>query len=415
MRLLLGTIGSLGDLHPYLALGRALAERGVEVVIATAPAHAKRVIAAGLVAAPVRPDEPDWSQTPGLMAALMDPKRGSERIVREYLMPGLRETASDFAAALEGVDAVVSHPLALPLPLLAEQRGLPWVSSVLAPISLFSAHDPPVLAPAPWLRHFRWLGPGFHRALFRGGRKMSRGWLADWDALRRDLGLPPSDAHALFEGQYSPRLNLALFSPRFGPRQPDWPAATVAPGFPLYDPPGAEPDPELEDFLAAGTPPLVFTLGSSAVRCAEGFYQRALEAARLLRRRAVFLVGEDAANDLGPLEDSFLARRYLDFARIFPRAALVVHQGGIGTTAQGLRAGVPALIVPFSHDQFDNAARAARLGAAEMGNHRWNAKRLSAACARLLARRRPTELAAALAAEPGAEGAAEALLQALAH
>lgn len=412
MRILLGTIGSLGDLHPYLAVGRALQARGVEVVVASAPAHAPRIAAAGLRSAPVRPDEPDWLQQPALMAELMDPRLGTERLIRDYLMPTLRQSAEDFAAALAGVDVLVSHPIAMALPSLAAQRGLPWISSVLAPISMFSAYDPPVIAPAPWLRHLRWLGPGFHRALFRAAKWSSRDWMAPLAEYRHALGLPPATAHPLFEGQYSPRLNLALFSPLFGPPQRDWHAPTVTPGFPLYDPPTAEPDPVLEDFLAAGEPPMVFTLGSSAVRCAAGFYQRALAAARLLRRRAIFLVGDDAANELGPLEEAFLARRYLDFGRIFPRAAMVVHQGGIGTTAQGLHAGVPALIVPFSHDQFDNAHRAARLGAAAVGDRRWSAARLAAACAALLSRPRPTELALQLAAEAGAEGAADAILDA---
>lgn len=346
------------------------------------------------------------------MAELMDPIRGSERLLREYILPRLPETAADFAAAFDGVDAVVSHPLTFPVPLLAEQRGVPWVSSVLAPLCLFSADDPPVLPFAPWLRRLHALGPWVHRAMFRAARWGSLRWLDSWHELRRELGLSKSRSNPLMEGQFSPRLNLALFSPLFAAPQSDWPAATVTPGFPLYDPEVAEPDPVLEDFLAAGEPPIVFTLGSSAVRCAAGFYQRALAAARLLRRRAIFLVGDDAANELGPLEDAFLTRRYLDFGRLFPRAAMVVHQGGIGTTAQGLHAGVPALIVPFSHDQFDNAHRATRMGAAAVGDRRWSAVRLAAACAALLARPRPTDLAERLAAEPGVEGAADALLAA---
>lgn len=415
MRILLGTIGSLGDLHPYLAIGRALQARGAEVVVATAPAHAPRVQAAGLRSAPVRPDEPDWRQHPRLMEELMDAKRGSERLIRDYLLPVLRETSADFSAALdEGFDAVVTHPITLPLPLLAQARGLPWISSVLAPICHFSAHDPSLAGPAPWLRHLFWLGPGFHRALLRLARRLTRPWLSPWDDLRRELGLPPCDGHPLFEAQYSPTLHLGLFSPRFAPPQVDWPARTLTPGFPLYDPPASAPDPELEQFLQAGPAPLVFTLGSSAVRCAAGFYERALAAARAVKQRAIFLLGDESANnELGPLEDAFLTRPYLDFGRIFPRAAVVVHQGGIGTTAQALHAGVPALILPFAHDQFDNAWRAQRLGAALMGDRHWSAAKLARACAQLLARPRPTVLARELAAEPGAEGAAEAILSAV--
>ena len=109
-----------------------------------------------------------------------------------------------------------------------------------------------------------------------------------------------SNLLSVFEGGYSPYLNLALFSPALGRRQPDWPANTVVTGFPFYDrfAPGQGMPPELEEFLQAGAPPLVFTLGSSAVMLGDDFYVESARAAQVLGRRAVLLVGQEGWNRL---------------------------------------------------------------------------------------------------------------------
>jgi UDP:flavonoid glycosyltransferase YjiC (YdhE family) len=140
----------------------------------------------------------------------------------------------------------------------------------------------------------------------------------------------------------------------------------------------------VEKFLAAGEPPIVFTLGSAAVALAGDFFRVSAQAAQILGRRAVLLLGKNPAPpDLLP---SVLTWDYLPYGQILPRAAAIVHQGGIGTTAQSLRAGRPMLVVPFAHDQFDNAARIARLGIAEiLPRHHYRPPRVIAALDRLLA------------------------------
>ncbi|HKQ53039.1 MAG TPA: nucleotide disphospho-sugar-binding domain-containing protein [Pyrinomonadaceae bacterium] len=120
--------------------------------------------------------------------------------------------------------------------------------------------------------------------------------------------------------------------------------------------------PELKNFLDDGPAPLVFTLGSSAVFVAEDFYRESALAAKRLGCRAVLLLGDARNLPAEPLPAGVVAFEYAPYSQILPRAAAVVHQGGVGTTGQALRAGVPTLIVPFNHDQPDNAARVARLG-----------------------------------------------------
>ena len=269
-RVVLTTFGSLGDLHPYLAVALGLRERGHVPVIATIGMYRERVERLGIEYRPVRAvrfERPDGD----LMRQVMDSRKGPEFIVRELLMPGLRDAYADTGAAAEGADLLVTHPMMYATPLVAELRGLPWVSTMLAPMGFFSAHDPPVL-PLPLISRLRPLGPAFHGPLLRALKRTVRSWGRPWHDLRRELGLPPA-ADPLFEGMASPDLTLAMFSGLLGQVQPDWPARAEVTGFPFYDEGGGDADPQLASFLDDGPPPVVFTLGTSAVMDAGRFYQ----------------------------------------------------------------------------------------------------------------------------------------------
>jgi UDP:flavonoid glycosyltransferase YjiC (YdhE family) len=157
---------------------------------------------------------------------------------------------------------------------------------------------------------------------------------------------------------------LALFSPILAAPQSDWPACAHATGFPFFDHSQENPT-ELQKFLDAGEPPIVFTLGSAAVGTAGDFFQQSADAALRLGRRAVLLVGRDPRNwPIPTLPEGVIGVPYAPHAAVFPYACVVVHQGGIGTTGEAMRAGRPMLVVPYSHDQPDHAARLARLGIA---------------------------------------------------
>jgi UDP:flavonoid glycosyltransferase YjiC (YdhE family) len=177
--------------------------------------------------------------------------------------------------------------------------------------------------------------------------------------------------------------------------------------------------PELSRFLDAGPPPVVFTLGSSAVMDAGRFFEESLDAARAVGRRAVLLVGRDPRNrSLTPLPDSAIAVEYAPYSAVLPRAAAVVHQGGVGTTAQALRAGRPMLVVPWSHDQPDNAERVRRLGVGlTVSRARYRAATAAAALRRLLGEppfgERAAEIGRLVRAEDGAADACDALERSL--
>jgi UDP:flavonoid glycosyltransferase YjiC (YdhE family) len=211
-----------------------------------------------------------------------------------------------------------------------------------------------------------------------------------------------------------------MFSTHFAGKQPDWPPQTVITGFPFYDQDGEAGMPsELVRFLEAGPPPLVFTLGSSAVGDAGPFYDHSATAAKLLGRRAVLLVGKDPRNRPASLPDGVVAFDYAPFSELFPRAAAIVHQGGIGTMAQAMRSGRPMLVMPYAHDQPDNAERATRLGIARtVSRQRYNPARAAAELRHLLDEpaysHRASEIGEQVRQEDGVRAACdslEALLQ----
>ena len=364
-RIVFATFGSLGDLHPYVAIGHELVRRGHRPLIASFEEYRAAVVEAGIEFAPMRPAMSAFGERTAMMEQLFDPWRGPELMVRGIFIPHVHESYQDLARACRGADVLVTHPLAFAGPLLAQKEGMRWVSTALSPMTLFSAIDPPLFPAAPWMRWARRLGVAPYRLLFRIPRAIVRRWERPLREFRAELGLPATEAIAQFEGQHSPRLNLALFSRVLAAPQPDWPAHTIVCGFPRYDgaPPDARVQAELETFLESGDPPIVFGLGSSAVMVAGDFWRAAIEAAQRLGRRALLLTGT-SPECLGTVPPTVKAFNYLPYSAVFPRALAIVHSGGIGTLAQALAAGRPQLIVPVAFDQPDNARRAVRLGVA---------------------------------------------------
>lgn len=358
-RVVLACWGSFGDLYPSLGLAAELKASGHTPVVATSLLYQELVVRTGAEFAPVRP-EVDPSDT-ALMARLMDPIRGSEFIIRELLVPAVRDAYADLTDAIRGADLIVSHPVTFAAPLVAERHGVPWLSTVLAPTSLFSVHDFPLLPPAPGLMRAARGSPWIARAVLRLAYAVTARWTAPIRKFRSELGLPKAP-DPLYSGQFSRFGTLALFSRVMASPQPDWPPHTTLTGFVFH----AEDEPlddELRAFLDAGDPPIVFTLGTSAVASPGAFYRESVSAALALGRRAVLLVGHHPENRPPGLPSSILAVPYAPHAPLFARAATIVHQGGAGTTAQALRSGKPMLVVPHAHDQPDNAARVARWGA----------------------------------------------------
>jgi len=359
-KIVISTFGSFGDIHPYMAIGLELKRRGHVPVIATMAGYREKIEGVGLEFAPVRPDIPSpKEQGQEFIDKLMQPMTGPRFLVEEVIFPAVRESYADLLAVIPGADLLVTHPAAPAGPLIGRKSGMPWISTVLAPFSFYSSYDPPVPPFWQWTRKFSLLGPtvmGFLLGMAKGTYKARA-----VTEFRAELGLEDT-GNPMFEGQHSPTLVLALFSELFGRRQPDWPAQSRITGFCFYDGHYESQMPaELSRFLDNGAPPIVFTLGSSAVWVARDFYEESIQAAKLVGRRAVLLIG-DERNLPRSLPEGVIALDYVPYQALLPRACAVVHHGGVGTTSLALLAGVPTLIVPFAFDQSDNAEHARKLG-----------------------------------------------------
>jgi len=399
-KILFATIGSLGDLHPCLGLGLELQRRDHTVTIAATPWYREKVESCGIAFAPLRPD---WDPTSGdLIAQCANVRRGPEVLVRGMILPHLRDTYTDLLDRARDADLMIAGELVYAAPLVAEKLNLRWASAILSPCTFFSAHDPSLLVTAPELMLLRKAGVGVNRAIVNFSRLMTESWWKPVRALRHDEGLGPG-RNPLLDDKFSRDLVLALFSRQLANPQPDWPPQTVQPGFVFFDRAHSAPSnpntdsAALAQLLPAGDPPIVFTQGSTAVHHPGEFYSVSLEAARRIGRRAL-LIGADPA--FSPTAPDLLSVRYAPYSAVFPHAAVIVHQGGSGTTGQAMQAGRPQLFVPFGWDQPDNAARLTRQGCSlTLARSRYTPGRAARMLARLIAEPHFQQRAASLQKE----------------
>lgn len=359
------TFGSLGDVYPYVAIALELRKLGHNVTIATNGDHKQLVEKNGVNFLHVRPDVQDlMDRDKDMFRKAMDRRTGAQFVLREIVVKNARVSFDDLFNQAKSltIDLFVTHPLTYHAILTARKLGTKHVATILSPISFFSKYDAPALPDAEFIpRLASILGTGVTGAFMSLLKASMYSWFEPMRELQSEIGLEVDRRSPFFEGQFSSLKNLALFSRVFAERRPDWPPNAVVTGFSFLDTGHvfSEMDEKIEKFLNSGSPPVVLTLGSSAVFDPGDFYQESIKALKRVGMRGLLLVGPNKIQDAG---DDILAVEYASHARIFPRAAAVVHQGGVGTTGQALRSGVPQIVIPHSHDQFDNANRVARIG-----------------------------------------------------
>lgn len=385
-RVVLATAGSHGDLNPFIGLAGAIRARGARITLMVPAAHADRAAAAGVEVVPL--GDPGDLQAAMRDPAIWHPTRGFGRIWAAG-DAAFRDALAWFDAQPDdGPMTLVAHPLVLAHAAIARarRRTLRVVAAWLAPSNLVTVHDPLTLGP---IEVPRWVPRAARRAAWRLTERVvvDAVVLPRLNVDRAARGLPPV-RRLLGHLMAAADASVTLFPPWFSPTRPDWPAPLTEGTFVLHDPDAAMPLPEaVRAFLGAGPPPVVVTAGTGQVHAA-AFFASALAAARADGRRVLLLTPERAQVPAALGADA-LWHAYLPLAALLPHAAALVHHGGIGTTAEALRAGVPQLVVPWAYDQFDNGARTVALGAGR---------------ASFAARRRPARLAAELAALLGDAG-----------
>lgn len=405
------TVGTLGDLHPFLRVARALQARGHRVTLLAPAPHRPHVAQAGIPFHPL-------GTTEAYAATLADPDLWHPRKAFGVVwrsMSRFLEPVPAFVVSLPPTERclLVAHPVALPFAALARaaRPGTRIVAAYLAPANLRTCHDPLMMGP---LRIPTWFPHAWRRWLWDrvDTRMLDPVSLPSLNALRHAQGLPPV-RHFVEHMNSVADLSVTFFPEWFAPSQPDWPRPLHRGEFPLYDPAENAPLPKaLARFLAAGDAPIVFTPGTGH-RHAADYFLEALEAVRRLERRAIFLTPE-RSQIAAVLPDHVLWQSYAPLRHVLPRAAALVHHGGIGTTAEALRAGVPQLVMPLAHDQFDNGARVQALGVGEvLRGPRVRARRLAATLQALLASDRLhtacRTVAQRLTAEPRMDSLCEAV------
>ena len=370
-KVVLATFGTLGDVYPFVALAQALERRGFAPTIVAPDQHGEAIEAEGLRHARMRPNETDIVKAlgvdvPGAFRIMLG---NPHFILDEIYMRFLRETYDDVLRAGSDAALMITHSLLVGASQAAEKLRVPNARVALAPLHLQSATAPPLTPGAPYVLEPRGRGAvAYNRLVREVVRAVTRSRMGKLREFRQSIGLEASreDVFLDFGRPNTADTIFGLFSRRFSPAQPDHPGNLVVPGFPFYcarDPGRRVLDPLLMKFLNGGEPPIVFTLGSFAPEVSGDFYDRSLRAARALGRRAVLLAGGWDAARLAPFvtEREFVCAR-APHGPLFPRALCVVHHGGIGTTAEALRAARPQVVVPFFGDQPDHGARVTRLG-----------------------------------------------------
>lgn len=360
-RIVISTIGSLRDLHPKIAVALELRNRGHDVIFATHKEYREKIEALGFEFYRMRPDNKALND-PEEMARMMDLKTGTEYVIKNWVCANLRETYNDLVNCAKNSDCIIAGEGVIAARIVAERLNIPWASVILQPLAFLSAYDASVLPVFPFLTQFSLLSSITSRGIRRLAKLLTNSMAEPVHQLRRELGLPPLKGNPFVVDKYSPDLVLAMFSSVLAKPQPDWTDNTVLTGFTFYDGSSnkTELTPELKRFLDKGKPPIIFTLGSAAVMTPGRFYKESIKATERLNYRAVLLIGQNTPPPKMP--NNVIAIDYVPYSQIFPQASIIVHQGGIGTTAQALRSGRPTLVMPYSHDQPDNAARVRRLG-----------------------------------------------------
>jgi len=383
LQVILVPVGTSGDVLPLVGIGVALKARGHRVVMVASGAHRALIEAAGIDLVESIDAEADAAAVghPNFWR----PTRGIRRISEHVIVPSLRPQIAAIESRYEpGTTVVVGSTLALGARIACEKLGAPFVSIHLAPAAIRSLEATPHVAN---IRHFPRLPRSTKRLLYWYFDRfilvppLARGL----NQVRTEQGLPPVD-RPLHEWLHSPTRVIGLFPSWFAAPAGDWPPQVRLTGFPLYDGPGPHVlPPELLRFLEQGDPPIVFTAGTG-MRHAQHFFRAAIDACAILGMRGVLV---SAAIEQLPTQTpaGVTAFKYAPFSALLPRAKALVHHGGIGTSAQALRAGIAQVVIPLAYDQMDNAARLQRLGvAAALTQREPSAARLARALRKLLDR-----------------------------
>ena len=357
-RIVVTTFGSTGDLNPFIALALALRGNGHDVLFAVEENFQQQV---SLLGFPVRILTGDQAQALGPYSHQIfnsdQPLTSLKLLVDHYILPTLPAKVTELREICQEADLLISVASQFAASIVAELLQIPWIAVILTPSTLpsasIAAQPLPIPLPAPLQRlsnRFSW---------FVGGVFLRQIVDKPINKLRRMFDVLPR-SNLMWTGNLSPRFAAMAVSPALVPRPDDWPEYVQMTGFCFWDGPADWQSPEtLKAFLHAGKPVVAVTAGTVASEeraLFAPYYQASIESILACGARALLINAPD--NTVSPEHcEDVLHVSYAPFSEVFPACAAVIHHGGIGTIAQCLRAGVPALVVPGGMDQPFNAAQ----------------------------------------------------------
>ena len=349
--LLMASVGSAGDIHPFIAVGHAMVQRGHAVAMFSHAPHQQAIESAGLEYVDAGPtlDYEACVQS----AQLWHPVKGMGVLWRALLAPSIAPLYKALQQRQHSNLQVLAGPQMLGARLARDHLGIALTTAYTAPSMLRSCVAPTTIAHTSWPRGTpRWLLRHLWQAVDHYKLEpMARPYL---DRVCGELQISPVQSPSIFgQWMHAPR-GITLFPDWFAPRKADYPAALQYGDFPRYtlDAQAALPD-GLPQFLAQGSAPVVVMLGTAMAHAAAQFatWQAALQRANL---RGIFLSAH--ASQLPQVRtDGVFYANYAPFTTLLPHCSAIVHHGGIGTCAQAMAAGIPQIIQACAHDQFENA------------------------------------------------------------
>ncbi|MCJ7568127.1 MAG: glycosyltransferase [Anaerolineales bacterium] len=362
MRIAIIATGSRGDVEPYIALGKGLIAVGNEVILVTHGNFKVFVQSHGVEFWPVGGNVQDVAQS-DVMRELLE--KGNFLAIMSQMAKAAQEGAVTLAkgglAACHDVDLILGGMGGVfPGISLAAKFSLPFMQAYLVPFTptqSFASVLLPGQASVPTQTLRRFSHHLTRQVMWQSFRK------ADRIARREVLEIPD----APFWGPYNSERTLGNpilygFSPLVIPPPPDWGGDVHITGYWFLDPKTDwRPPSALMEFLEAGPPPVYVGFGSMSNRKPEETADLIVEALERSRQRGIMLSGWSGLRK-ADIPDSVFMIDSIPHSWLFPRLAAVVHHGGVGTTAAGLRAGVPSVVIPFFGDQPFWGNRIAQLG-----------------------------------------------------
>lgn len=307
-----------------------------------------------------------------VIKAVLDTKDGPELLHKKYIFPELQNSIDDLLEIASSADLIVGSVLTYYVPIVSHLTNVPWINAIIAPISMWSGHDPPILAPLPFLGKMRFLNHNIHHWILKSLFKVSEPWAQPLKELRIKYGMN-AGKNPFWEGLYQGEKTLCLWSEVFYSAKPDWPKNAFTTGFVFYDPKQSESlSHEVQSFRKNHKKICIFTLGSTTVQNPKEFLEIFIETSKKLDAGCIITTGRKHIDEYKKRSnENLLFIDYAPYSLLFPLADIIIHQGGVGTTAQCLKSGTPQIVLPFCMDQFDNGYRIKRLGAGDVIEKRY--------------------------------------------